>query len=589
MRIASRGSRPGDRPVHLLLGRLLRTQWQQLLTGGLLSVASGVAALVQPLAARALLTSIGHGRVDAWLVIVLIGLGVVGVVLGMAGGYLLGRAAESIVRRLRRDLVHRLFRLPVPVAARLDPADAVSRVTSDTAILRDGGAQGLVEGAAAALLLLGTVVVMGAIDAVLLGVVVGVLAANIAVFKVTLPRIGRSTEQAQAAVGEMASRVDGCLGALSTVKASRAERRETTAAYGAIDRAWRRGVAKSFWTATVGAVALFSVQLSFLVVVAVGGSRVLSGGMSVPDLVAFLLYVLYLTGPLSVVTVTAAQWQAAVGATRRVIEVLSHPVEAVDGPHPTDAPAADRAQGPAPVTFADVSFRYPGRDTVIHHGLSFEVPAGGLTAIVGVSGAGKTTIFALLERFYNPLGGVIRLDGRDLADWPLDELRDAIAYVEQDAPLRTGSLRDNLTYAAPHVSADEVRAVLRAARLDALVERLPDGLDTPVGYRGGALSGGERQRVAIARALLRRPRLLLLDEATSHLDGESERALRSAIRAAADVTTVLMVAHRLATVADADQIIVLDRGRVRAAGRHAVLAREDELYQRMLSVPRLAS
>lgn len=201
-----------------------------------------------------------------------------------------------------------------------------------------------------------------------------------------------------------------------------------------------------------------------------------------------------------------------------------------------------------------------------------------MTAFVGPSGAGKTTVFSLIERFYEPDSGTIRVDGTDTRQWPLGELRAAIGYVEQDAPVLSGTLRENLTFGAPEATEEELAGVLRTTRLSGLVERLPDGLETHVGHRGMRLSGGERQRIAIGRALLRRPRLLLLDEATSQLDAINEAALRETVADVAQLITVLVVAHRLSTVTTADRIIVMDSGRVQAAGTHAELIAASPLY-----------
>jgi ABC-type multidrug transport system fused ATPase/permease subunit len=211
--------------------------------------------------------------------------------------------------------------------------------------------------------------------------------------------------------------------------------------------------------------------------------------------------------------------------------------------------------------------------------MSFEIPACGLTAIVGPSGAGKSTVFALLERYYEPEMGTITVDGRDIRDWPLPELRASIGYAEQDAPVLAGTLRENFCLAAHKASDQEVHAVAALTRLDELLERLPQGLETFVGHRGTTLSGGERQRIAIARALLRRPRILLLDEATSQLDAANELALRELVQTVAESTTVVVVAHRLSTVLSADRILLLDEGRLRAVGTHQTLLATDELYR----------
>jgi ATP-binding cassette subfamily C protein len=212
-----------------------------------------------------------------------------------------------------------------------------------------------------------------------------------------------------------------------------------------------------------------------------------------------------------------------------------------------------------------------------------------MTAFVGPSGAGKTTVFSLIERFYEPVSGRILMDGRELRDWPIPELRAAIGYVEQDAPVLSGTLAENLRLGAPDATDAEVAEVLRITRLAGLVDRLPDGLATPVGHRGTRLSGGERQRVAIARALLRRPRLLLLDEATSQLDALNEAALRETVAETALLTTVLVVAHRLSTVTMADRIIVMDAGLVKASGTHAELVASDPLYAELAATQFLAS
>jgi ATP-binding cassette subfamily C protein len=279
----------------------------------------------------------------------------------------------------------------------------------------------------------------------------------------------------------------------------------------------------------------------------------------------------------------ATQFQAGSAALSRIGEVERLEVEhaksgstsATDAGH--DPTIDERAQ----LAFRDVRFRYRDDLPLVHAGVSFELPPSGLTAFVGPSGAGKTTVFSLIERFYDPESGSVLVEGRNVRDWPLDELRAAIGYVEQDAPVLAGTLRGNLRFAAPDVTDEEILEVVSLTRLDGLLSRLPDGLDSKIGHRGSTLSGGEKQRVAIARALLRRPRLLLLDEATSQLDAVNELALRETVAELAKRTTVLIVAHRLSTVTLADRIVVMDAGRVRAVGTHTELIDQDALYREL--------
>ncbi|WP_231515615.1 ABC transporter ATP-binding protein [Herbidospora cretacea] len=557
-----------------MLGDLVKPHRRTLVFAGLLTLAGSAGGLVMPLFVRAVIDRFGAGESVLGPVLLLSVVVLLGASISALGQFVLERMGEGIVLSARVRLVDRVLRLRVPEVDRLKPGDLLARVTSDTTLLRTVTTDGLVGAVGSAVLFVGAAVLMGVMDWVLLVVTLGVVAGVGGLGSLLLPRIRAASLRAQEALGDMGSALDRALQAFRTVKASGAEDREIAVVEAAARKARDRGVRSSAYQSIAGTTAWLSVQLAFLVVLAVGGARVASGAMTIATLIAFLLYLFFLVAPLGQIVQAATQLQNGLAALTRIREIDDLPVE----------PAATRGQTtgvPVGVVFEDVVFRYGDDRPVVHHGVSFEAPAGRLSALVGPSGAGKSTVFGLIERFYEPGSGRIVVGGTDIADWHLPDLRAAVGYVEQDAPVLDGTLRENLTFAAPGVTEEEIRRALARTRLDDLVERLPEGLETEVGHRGVLLSGGERQRVAIARALLRRPRLLLLDEATSQLDAVNELRLREVIAEVARETTVLVIAHRLSTVTGADRIIVMEAGRVRASGTHDELIAEDDLYREL--------
>ncbi|MEV6485872.1 ABC transporter ATP-binding protein [Streptomyces sp. NPDC051576] len=578
------GTRSGPPAWRLLLDYVRPHRWA-LLAGALLSLVTGGTGLLLPLVARGLIDDLSRHRTITGALLAMSALVVANAALGALGSYVLRRTAESVVLGARRALSSYLLRLRITAVDRSEPGDLMARITSDTTLLREVTTDSLVGFGTEGLILVATIVMMSLVDPVLLAVTLGVIAGAGTVLSVIVPRINRASRQAQDAVGVMGASLERILGALRTVKASGAEDREERTLHAAAEESWRQSVRAAKWTAAAGNTAGLSMQIAFITVLAVGGARVATGAIDVGTLVAFLLYVFYLMQPIQQVVGAITQYQTGAAALSRIQEALHLPAE----------PPSPRAQLPAPgaapasLAFDDVRFRYGDDLPYVHHGVTFEVPAQGMTAFVGPSGAGKTTVFSLIERFYDPESGTITLDGRDLADWELSGLRSAIGYVEQDAPVLSGSLRDNLLLGNPDANDDDVTRVLKTTRLDGLVARLPKGVDTLVGHRGTRLSGGERQRVAIARALLRHPRLLLLDEATSQLDAVNEAALRDTVADVARTTTVLVVAHRLSTVTMADRIVVMDAGRVRAVGTHRELVSADPLYAELAATQFLAT
>jgi ABC-type multidrug transport system fused ATPase/permease subunit len=562
-----------------------RPYWKTLIVGGVLLTVGGFVGLVQPLVARRIVEALGNDEAIRDPIILLIALIVAGALISALGAYLLERTAQSVVRSARMRLIDKILWLRLPSMEATQPGDLISRVSSDTTLLRQAATYGFVQGLTQLVMLVGIVVLMAYLDLVLLGVTVGVLLVMAVIVAFAVPHIQRATKAAQESVGAIGAELERVLGAFRTVKASGAEPRERAGMAEATQRAWESGVEVAKWQAIAGTAAWGSVQFAFLVVLGVGGARVANGSIPVATLVAFLLYLFYLVGPISQLVESVMQFQQGSAALSRIDEVLT-----LEDEHTEAAvPVLEIGSGPVAVAFEDVWFRYRPELEPVLKGVSFEMPPRGMTALVGPSGAGKTTIFSLIERFYQPESGRVLLDGEDVTNISLPALRGTIGYVEQDAPVLAGTLRDNLRFAAPDATDEQILAAMERTRLLPLLSRLPEGLDSPVGHRGLTLSGGERQRIAIARALLRNPRLLLLDEATSQLDALNELALRETIADISRETTVLVVAHRLSTVTLADRIIVLEAGEVRAVGTHEELVDIDALYRELAATQLLTA
>jgi ATP-binding cassette subfamily C protein len=320
-------------------------------------------------------------------------------------------------------------RLRVPAVDRSEPGDLLARVTADTTLLREVTTGSLVSAVTSTLMLLATVTMMALLDPLLLMVTVAVLGSAQAVIGVVVPRISRAASRAQESVGAMGTALERMLGAMRTVKASGAERREALRVEEAAAHAWQAGVRAAKWEALAGNTAGLAVQVSFIVVLGLGGARVASGAIDVGTLIAFLLYLYYLLPPMRELVGAASQYQVGAAAVARIRQAERLPVEPDSAPAELSGPDAE----PAAVAFEQVHFRYRSELPEAHRGLSFTVPPRGMTAFVGPSGAGKTTVFSLIERFYQPDAGQVLVDGTDVADWPLADLRAAIGYVEQDA------------------------------------------------------------------------------------------------------------------------------------------------------------
>ncbi|MEQ1737132.1 MAG: ABC transporter ATP-binding protein, partial [Rhodoglobus sp.] len=410
-------------------------------------------------------------------------------------------------------------------------------------------------------------------------------------------RIRVVSRKQQEKVGDLAAAVERSLSAVRTVRASNATDREIASVEKEAEGAWRMGIQLAKISALVVPIAGIALQVALLVVLGVGGYRVASGAITVASLVSFILFLFMMIMPLGSAFGAINSVNQALGALGRIQEIIGLPAE-TDGDR--DIATAPTIATDAAITFENVAFSYPEgtvvelveseleslvhkpaveHDRVVLRGVSFTAEKGKRTALVGPSGAGKSTILALIERFYDPDSGVVRLGGIDIRGLERVDLRSQIGYVEQDAPVLAGTLRENLQLATPEATDEQCIEVLRAVNLTEVLERNELGLDAAVGEDGVMLSGGERQRLAIARTLLAAPPILLLDESTSSLDGLNEQMLREAIDAVAQNRTLIVIAHRLSTVVDSDQIVVLDHGLVVGVGTHSELVKSTPLYR----------
>ena len=581
-----------------------------------LSMAGALTTLAQPLVVSQVITVVEAAEPLGNLVWILVGLVVVSAALSGFRHYLLQRTGEGVVLSSRKLLVRRMLNLPISEFDQRRTGDLVSRVGSDTTLLRAVLTQGLVEAVGGTLTFLGAVIAMVYLDPILFSLTAIVVAVAVTTVVTLSRRIRVASRKSQDKVGDLTASVERAISAVRTVRAANATEREIVGVEKDAEGAWRLGLDVAKVSALVVPISGIALQVAFLVVLGVGGFRVASGALPIADLVAFILFLFMMIMPLGQAFGAITSVNQALGALGRIQEIISLPSE-TDNDRVQASPAQAPAQAPAPrgkiaVEFSGVSFSYPEsahkteaeklvaetlgehevealttgeitalrptRDRVLDS-VSFTVPLGSKTAIVGPSGAGKSSILSLMERFYDPQAGSISVFGTPVVDLERSQLRGYFGYVEQDAPVLAGTIRDNLLIGAPGANEEQLREVLESVNLTDILERDARGLDAEVGEAGILLSGGERQRLAIARALLQAPPILLMDESTSSLDGPNEVLMKHAIDRVAKDRTVIVIAHRLATVVDSDQIIVVNHGTVDAVGTHDELLVSSGLYK----------
>ncbi len=541
-----------------------------------LSMFGSLLALAQPLLIGQLITAVEQNTGIQTLAIAIVALIVSSALINAFQFYLLYKTGEGVVLNTRKALVARMLRLPIWQYDRRRIGDLVSRVGSDSTLLKAVLTQGLVDALGGILQFVGAIVVMAFIDPLLLGSTLLVVFSAVGAISFTGRKIRSATTKAQQKVGQMSASVERALSAIRTIRASRAEERESGEIYKDAEAAYQQGLSIARLSAAVAPIAQVAFNTAFIVVLGLGGLRVATGATTIASLVTFVILLFFMIGPLISAFGAYTSVMGALGALARIQEIM-----VLDEEESGEELKARIAISTSAIEFRSVSFHYPAEDgetKQILNDVNFVIERGSRVALVGPSGAGKSTIFSLIERFYEPTGGQILLDGQDVSEFSRKTLREQLGYVEQDAPVLAGSIRDNLLLGKPDATEEELTDVLGQVNLNEVLNRDSAGLDAEVGESGIMLSGGERQRLAIARALLAKPPILLLDESTSALDGPNEQRMREAIDAVAQNRTLVVIAHRLSTVVDSDQIIVLENGRIVGIGSHSELVKSTPLY-----------
>jgi ATP-binding cassette, subfamily B, bacterial AbcA/BmrA len=506
----------------------------------------------------------------------IIGIGVAFIIQAIISGvsiYLLSFVGQKIVARLRERMWVKLIRLPVNYFDQQSSGETVSRVVNDTSVVRALISDHFPQFITGIISIIGAIVILLVMDwkmTLLMLISVPITMAIMMPLGRKMAKISRGLQDETAIfTGE----IQQTLSEIRLMKSSTAELNEKSKGLSGIDKLLGYGLKEARITSLIAPLMYLVIMVVIVMIIGYGGMRVANGTMSTGSLVAFLLYLFQIIFPITSFAMFFTQLQKAKGATERIIDILELSLE--EGQNGLEMDITNK-----PIVVSNVSFAYSEEEPVLEN-VSFEAQPGEMIAFAGPSGGGKTTMFALLERFYEPISGEIRIGDTPITGLSLASWRSQIGYVSQESAMMAGTIRENLCYGLDieQLSDERLWEVAKMAYADEFIQSFPKGLDTEVGERGVKLSGGQRQRIAIARAFLRDPKILMMDEATASLDSQSEGIVQQALTRLMEGRTTFVIAHRLSTIVDADKIIFIEKGRVTGIGTHHELTRIHDLYR----------
>ena len=559
-----------DRRAFLTLIKTIHPKYWQLIVGIGLGMIATAGNLIVPQFAKNLINQLGQ-HLNVGLMVAVVGVFLISALISAGSGTILGFFGEDVVAKLRRQLWDKLLHLPVSYFDTKKSGVLSSRLVNDSSQVKQLLANTLPNLMTSLLQLIGALVLMLVMDwrmtAIMFIAVPLVMIVMMPVARQSR-KIGRARQDALADFNGEAGEI---LSEVRLVKSSNAENQENQAGSKQIEQLYHIGLKEAIYDSIAGPLMTGAMMAVILGVLAYGAHRVLAGSMTIGTMLGFLMYLFQMLGPVMALGQFFTTLAKTSGATERIQELLAQPVE--DQRTGADIPLEGQT-----IAMQHVDFAYEAGEKVLHD-LSFEAKPNSVVAFVGPSGGGKSTVFSLLERYYQPDAGQVLIGHQNAQAVNLTHWRDQIGLVSQDAAIMAGTIRYNLTYGlSDQYSDDQLWAVLKLAYADEFVHQMSKGLDTQVGERGIKVSGGQRQRLAIARAFLRDPKLLMLDEATASLDSESEMMVQKALAQLMKGRTTLVIAHRLSTIVDADEIYFIENGHVSGHGPHDQLLKTHALY-----------